>query len=191
MSCSWAVFLKILQGLSYVATIAMAGLIYLAWEQVKLLKEQARTDFENGLTKRYRSIMENIPTDIWLGSRLESLDKERRDRCRDAIYRYIDICQEQTFLYSQNSINDETWIQWSDGIKTNMTKIPAFTQVWAEVEKGRPESFKELRELLLPQDQNLWNPSVKRNLGSKIPLHMHFVGKVLQAKRPRYQFPVS
>ncbi len=154
MSCSWAVFLKILQGLSYVATIAMAGLIYLAWEQVKLLKEQARTDFENGLTERYRSIMENIPTDIWLGSRLESLDKERRDRCRDAIYRYIDICQEQTFLYSQNSINDETWIQWSDGIKTNMTKIPAFTQVWAEVEKGRPESFKELRELLLPQDQN-------------------------------------
>ncbi len=141
-------FLQLVQALANIATVVTAGLVFLAWKQIKLVKEQATTSFEDGLTEHYRRIMENIPTDIWLGSELKSLEKERHDRCRDAIYRYIDLCQEEAFLHGKNRVTDPTWVEWSDGIKTNIMKIPAFKQVWAEVAKGRPESFSELRALL-------------------------------------------
>ena len=79
-------FMLIIKALSYIATVVTAFLVYLAWKQIKLLKEQATTSFENGLTQHYRQIMESIPTNIWLGSALETLDEGRQNRCRDAIY---------------------------------------------------------------------------------------------------------
>lgn len=149
LGCS---FLEVLEALSYIATIAMAGLIFLAWKQVKLVKEQAVTSFEDGLTDHYRRIMESIPIEIWLGSPLKTLDEERQKRCRDAIYRYIDLCQDQMVLYGKNRITEETWVEWSAGIRTYMTKLPAFKQVWQEVNLKRRDTFAELRSFLGPYE---------------------------------------
>ena len=143
-------FLQIIQALASMATVVTALLVFLAWKQIKLVKEQATTSFEDGLTQHYRQIMKSIPTNIWLGSALETLDEKRQNRCRDAIYRYIDLCQDEVVLHAKKRITDETWIEWEAGIKTYMTMLPAFKQVWGSVNEKRPESFRELRGLLSP-----------------------------------------
>jgi hypothetical protein len=119
----------------------------LTWLQLIQVRKQARTTFEDSLTEQYRRIMENIPTDIWLGSELKALGEEQRDRCRDAIYRYIDLSNEEAFLYSKKRGTDDSWIEWHKGIKTNM-KLPAFAEVWAQVKEKGPASFEELRALV-------------------------------------------
>jgi hypothetical protein len=128
----------------FVATVVF---VIVAWRQIVLVRKQATTTFEDNLTEQYRKIMESIPTDIWLGSELKTLGEEKLNRCRDAIYRYIDLSNEQGFLHNKKRICDETWKEWRDGIKSNM-KLPAFQEVWAEVAAKRPESFAELRRLL-------------------------------------------
>ena len=126
---------------------ATAIIAFLAWRQIRLLRVQATTTFEDRLTEHYRRIMESIPTDVWLGSGLATVDKEHHDQCRDAIYRYIDLCQEQTILHKMKRITPETWIEWKKGILENM-KLPAFSEVWKEIGKKRPDDFVELRILL-------------------------------------------
>lgn len=69
-----------------------------------------------------------------------------RDRCRDAIYRYIDLSNEEAFLYSRKRITKDTWIDWHKGIKANL-KLPTFSEVWAEVNRKNPAGFEELRGL--------------------------------------------
>jgi len=88
--------------------------------------------------------MENIPTDIWLGSPLKTLDKERQSQCRDAIYRYIDLSNEQAFLHTKKRVTDEAWNEWIEGIKSNM-ELPAFKEVWGEVAQKYRSSSRELR----------------------------------------------
>ena len=110
------------------------------------VRKQARTTFEDRLTEQYRKIMEDIPTDIWLGSELKALADGQRERCRDAIYRYIDLSNEEAFLYNNKRITKDSWIEWRKGIETNM-KLPAFKEVWAEVKKKSPANFEELRTL--------------------------------------------
>jgi hypothetical protein len=126
------------------ASIATVVLVILTWQQIRLVRKQATTTFEDSLTAQYRRIMENIPTDIWLGSQLKTLDKERQNQCRDAIYRYLDLCNEQAFLHTKKRVTDEVWNEWIQGIKGNM-ELPAFKEVWAEVAQKSPDSFKEFR----------------------------------------------
>lgn len=132
-----------------VASLATVALVYLTWQQIGLVRKQATTTFEDSLTAQYRRIMENIPTDIWLGSQLETLDKETQGRCRDAIYRYLDLSNEQTFLHTKKRVTDEAWNEWIEGIEGNM-ELPAFKEVWAEVAQKCPDNFKELRSALGP-----------------------------------------
>jgi len=93
--------------------------------------------------------MRDIPIDIWLGSELKELapNPERQNQCRDAIYRYIDLSQEQAFLHRRKRVTQETWIEWRSGIRSNM-ELPAFQEVWAQIEKKWPQSFVELKEVL-------------------------------------------
>ena len=130
-----------------VASLATVVAVILTWRQLRLVRKQATTTFEDRLTEQYRRIMEDIPTDIWLGSELKALGAEQRDRCRDAIYRYIDLSNEEAFLHDKKRVTDEAWIEWSKGIKANM-KLPAFAEVWAEVKEKSPASFEELRALV-------------------------------------------
>ena len=129
-------------------SIATVLLAIFAWQQLRQLRKQATTTFEDSLTAQYRRIMESIPTDVWLGSQLKTLDKERQDRCRDAIYRYLDLSNEQAFLHIKKRITDEAWNEWSKGIKGNL-ELPAFKEVWAEVGGKYRDSFKELRSVAL------------------------------------------
>ena len=137
-----------------ITAIATAALFLVAWlqiaslkEQVRLAREQAKASFEDGLAAQYRRIMRDIPIEIWLDSELHVLRGLRQSRCRDAIYRYIDLSQEQAFLHEINRVTNETWIEWSKGIKFNM-RLKAFQSVWAEVSEKHPDNFNELRELL-------------------------------------------
>jgi hypothetical protein len=130
-----------------VASIATVFIFVVGWRKIKLAMEQAKTTFEDGLTEQYRRIMKNIPSDIWLGSELDALGEKHRTRCRDAIYRYIDLSNEQAFLHSKKRVRNATWDEWRDGIQSNM-KLPAFKAVWAQVKEKCPASFMELRRLV-------------------------------------------
>jgi hypothetical protein len=141
---TWTEVFKLSEAVTSIATVV---LVFLVWRQIRLAGKQATTTFEDSLTEQYRRIMENIPTDIWLGSELKALDEERRHHCRDAIYRYIDLSNEQAFLHNKKRVTDEAWIEWSDGIKLNM-KLSAFDEVWTQVKEKCPASFKELRVLV-------------------------------------------
>jgi hypothetical protein len=136
--------LELVEAFASIATVILA---FLAWRQIRLLREQATTAFEDSLTEHYRSIMTSIPTDVWLGAELNTLAKERHDDCRDAIYRYIDLCNEQAVLNNMERVRDETWIEWCKGIRGNMD-LPAFNEVWAEVREKCPGNFAELRALV-------------------------------------------
>lgn len=141
----------IFQLIRAVASIATVVLVFVTWLQLKLLRKQTTTAFEDSLTGQYRKLMEDIPIEIWLGSELKELapDPEQQNRCRDAIYRYIDLSQEEAFLHRKGRITDEAWIDWRKGIRTNMD-LPAFKEVWAQVSNsGRyQERFEELRAVL-------------------------------------------
>src|ERR1035441_3047204 len=141
---TWTEAFQLTQALASIATVV---LVILAWQQIRVVGKQARTTFEDSLTGQYRKIMEDIPTDIWLGSELRALDEALQHRCRDAIYRYIDLSNEQAFLHNKKRVTDEVWTEWSDGIKYNM-KLPAFEEVWEQVKEKCPASFKELRVLV-------------------------------------------
>jgi hypothetical protein len=132
------------EALTSIATVILA---FLAWRQIVLLREQATTTFEDSLTEHYRRIMESIPTDVWLRSELNTLDKELHDYCRDAIYRYFDLCNEQALLYNMKRVREDVWIEWCKGIRGNMD-LPAFKEVWAEIGEKCPDNFAELREVV-------------------------------------------
>ena len=135
---------EIFEAVTSGATVIIA---LLAWQQIRLLREQSTTAFEDSLTEHYRRIMERIPTDILLRSELNTLDKERHDQCRDAIYRYFDLCNEQALLYNMKRVREDAWIEWCKGIRGNMD-LPGFEEVWAEVREKCPDNFAELRTVL-------------------------------------------
>jgi hypothetical protein len=127
--------------------IATASIAVIAWWELKQIRVQSRTTFEDSLTDEYRKIMKNIPTDIWLGSELKTIKEEQQQGCRDAIFRYIDLSNEQAFLQDQGRVRPETWRIWREGIIYNMA-LPAFVEVWKEVAMKSPESFEFLRKLI-------------------------------------------
>jgi hypothetical protein len=137
---------QLIQALASVATVF---LVILAWRQIRLVRKQATTTFEDSLSAQYRRLMENIPTEIWLSAELAALDNPRKEACRDAIYRYLDLSNEQAFLYCKKRVTDDTWTEWREGIEGNL-RLPAFRAVWADVARNCPNSFKELRKLSPP-----------------------------------------
>jgi hypothetical protein len=133
-----------------VSSVATAIIAALALWQIRLIRRQFRTTFEDGLTQQYRDIMKDIPVGVWLGDALGEVSAQDRERCRDAIYRYIDLSQDQVFLHAKGRICEATWGEWKSGIESNMRQ-PAFREVWAEVRQRRPESYGELAALLRQQ----------------------------------------
>jgi hypothetical protein len=140
---TWSTVFQLIQTCSSVATVVY---VVLTWQQIRLVKRQITTTFEDSLTTQYRGIMEDIPISIWLGAQLNTLPREHQDRCRDAIYRYIDLSNEQVFLHEKKRVTDERWAEWKTGIKGNM-ELPAFKEVWAEVSSRFGNSFKELKSV--------------------------------------------
>jgi hypothetical protein len=129
---------------TFIATVVLA--IVALW-QLSQIKTQFVTAFEDRMTEQYRKLMKDIPTDVWLGADLKTLDEEQMHCCRNAIYRYIDLSNEQAFLNDQGRVRPQTWRIWEEGIVYNMA-LRAFDEVWKEVAKKSPESFEFLRKLV-------------------------------------------
>lgn len=125
------------------AGLATAAGIFLAWWQIRLTKRQALTDFEDGLAREYRQIAESIPVPALLGVDLS--DKEF-DTAFARFFRYVDLCNEQVFLRMNGRISQATWLNWVDGMQSNLAR-PAFARAWTVIKTRPPGSFEELRRL--------------------------------------------
>jgi len=111
--------------------------------QLMAAQTQARTDFEDALSRDYRDTIRSLPIEALLG---ETLTEELMDRHLADFYRYIDLSNEQVFLRKEGRIRTKTWKNWSDGIKDNLKK-PAFAHAWRSIKLRAKDSFEELRRL--------------------------------------------
>ena len=115
----------------------------LAWWQLREPKQQAVTQFEDGLSREYRELTQRLPTEALLG---EELPEERYRETLDEFFHYVDLSNEQVFLRLTGSVSLQTWNNWRDGIRNNLSR-PAFRRAWEEIKRRAPESFQEVRQL--------------------------------------------
>lgn len=128
--------------ISALASVVAAGGVFLAYGQLKISKNIAQLEFEDGLSKEYRELASNIPTKALLGI---GLTEEEFQRSFDELYRYIDLTNEQVSLRQRNRVKKEAWLNWSSGIQSNLAR-PSFKRAWSEI-KEKSNSFQELRRL--------------------------------------------
>ena len=127
---------------SAVATSVTAAGVVLAFAQLKIARNIAQSQFEDGLSKEYRELANRIPTKALLGAALT--DKEYE--CTfDELFRYLDLSNEQVSLRQRGRVGLLVWQQWRSGIQSNLT-LPAFERAWLEVQ-AKSNSFVELRRL--------------------------------------------
>jgi len=119
------------------------GVAIAAW-QLLLTRRLAQSSFEDSLNKEYRSLAMKIPVDVFLGKKVSEDDFPR---IREYIYNYIDLCNEQVFLWEKGRIRTDTWREWAEGICSNLEK-PIFLRVWSEIKEALPKEFKELRQMM-------------------------------------------
>jgi len=118
------------------------GVLLVLW-QIWLTKKLATTQFEDSMAKEYRELAAKIPTKALFGA---DLTEEEYKEAFDEFYHYIDLSNEEAFLWERKRITKETWIYWFDGIKSNLSK-PAFKRAWMEIKEKDNKSFQELRKL--------------------------------------------
>ncbi len=99
----------------------------------------AQAAFEDSLTREYRALITDLPAEaFYVDGAVELSDELRR-----AFYRYFDLCNEQLYLCRLGRIRPDTRTQWEDGIRGNVTKLPAFQTAWAEIGNRVPDDFFE------------------------------------------------
>jgi hypothetical protein len=135
--------INLLDWVTAIASIATAVGVLMAWWQIRLAKQQAITQFEDNMAREYREIALRLPVRALLG---EELDEKEYAQALDDFYHYIDLSNEQTFLRQNKRISAETWKNWCDGIKSNLSR-PAFRKAWEEIKSRANDSFAELRRL--------------------------------------------
>ena len=128
---------------SPIANCVMAVGVFLVFGQIRLTKKLANTQFEDSLAREYRELAAKIPTKALLG---DELTEEEYKATFDEFYHYIDLSNEEAFLWERKRITKETWIYWLDGIKSNLSK-PAFKKAWMEIKDKDKKSFQELRKV--------------------------------------------
>jgi hypothetical protein len=124
------------------AALTGVGVVVTAW-QVRLAERQARTAFEDSMAREYREIARRLPVAALLG---EPLHEHERIGSLEDFFRYIDLSNEQVFLRSRSRISAETWLNWRDGIRSNLSR-PAFSLAWVEIKQRSANGFSELRRL--------------------------------------------
>jgi hypothetical protein len=129
--------------ISATANCVMAIGVRLVLWQIWLTTKLATTQFEDSMAKEYRELAAKIPTKALLG---EDLTDEEYHEAFDEFYHYIDLSNEEAFLWKRGRISAETWTYWLDGIKSNLS-MPAFKKAWMEIKEKAKDSFHELRDL--------------------------------------------
>lgn len=134
--------------ISACASVATAVGVFMAGWQIRLAKRQAKTQFEDDLTRQYREIIKEIPTDALLG---KEISEDEYQKARHAFYRYIDLSNEQIFLGQKGRVSKETMKMWCDGIRSHLDK-EAFKKAWDDFkQQENHKDFRELRAL-----ENRW-----------------------------------
>ena len=144
-----------------VGSIATALAVFVAACQVYRGTLQARTNFEDEFSREYRELARCIPLKAHLG---EILSPEESEQVLQRFYQYIDLTNEQIFLRMNGRISRATWLNWQEGIKSNLER-PAFAQAWALIKNGATGSFTELRKLEVSgfsDDPRKWVAAWKR-----------------------------
>jgi hypothetical protein len=130
------------QWVSALAGVVSACGLFLAFWQLKLMRRLADTAFEDNLAREYRELAARLPTKAMLG---EGLTEDEHRQALDEFIHYIDLSNEQVFLRRSKRICLTTWLNWCDGIQSNLQR-PAFARAWREL-KDRSGNFAELRRL--------------------------------------------
>jgi hypothetical protein len=131
-----------------------------AW-QLRRGTSQARTNFEDDLSREYRELARGIPVKVHLG---EELTPDEFEQAFSSLYQYFDLTNEQIFLRMNGRISKTTWLNWREGIESNLGRT-AFAQAWARVKKGTTVGFNELTQLeasSFSDDPREWVPAWKR-----------------------------
>lgn len=123
------------------STVAAAG-VFLAFWQLRVSRNIAQLQFEDGLAKEYRELASKIPTKALLGAELSEAEYES---AFDEFFRYVDLSNEQISLRQRDRITPDVWQYWCAGIQANLA-LPAFKRAWAEIQ-SKCGSFQELRRL--------------------------------------------
>lgn len=126
---------------AFASTVAAVG-VFFAFGQLRVSKDIAQLQFEDGLAKEYRELVSRIPTKALLGHDLS--EKEYQDSF-DEFFRYVDLSNEQVSLRQRGRISKTVWRYWSAGIQGNLS-LPPFKRAWAEIQ-SQSTSFQELRRL--------------------------------------------
>src|SRR5262245_37547818 len=103
--------------LTSVSSTATAVGVFFAWWQIRSARKQDRTQFEDSLAREYRELAQKFPVNALLG---EQLSDEEYAEYFHLFYHYIDLSNEQVFLYKKNRISHPTWDNWIDGIRANL-----------------------------------------------------------------------
>jgi hypothetical protein len=125
------------------SSIATAIGVLVAATQLWASRQQATTQFEDSLAQDYRAILRKIPIQALLG---EDLSDEEYKNNLDNFYYYIDLTNEQVFLRKVKRLRRDTWLNWCDGIRSNLSR-PTFHRAWEEIKERSDNNFQELRKL--------------------------------------------
>jgi hypothetical protein len=135
------------------------GVVF-AGVQLVYNRHQARTQFEDNLTALYRSIVSELPVEVFFS---EPVSDEIVKKHLPVLYRYFDLCNEQAFLFEEDRINDETWEQWKEGIDGNMGRFAFKTAWYEEIEPNIDEDFQEFKDVL----KSLGRPASRERAGQR------------------------
>lgn len=126
-----------------IASIATAIGVFMAAWQIWESRKLAEATFEDSFDQQYRALSHMIPVNALLG---KPLSDEEKSIAREAVYNYLDLCNEQIFQRFKSRISKDRWCEWSLGIKENINR-PFIKSVWNEVKDSAPNSFSFLEKL--------------------------------------------
>ncbi len=152
--------------ISAIAAVCTVFGVWLAYSQLNMSQKIAQLQFEDSMVKEYRNLVHRLPTKALLGQELSDWEFQK---AFDEFFHYIDLSNEQVFLRQQGKVGQKVWINWSEGIKNNLS-LPAFRKAWRKIEK-ESNSFQELRRLEkadFKDDPKKWTPNVSLAVDSKI-----------------------
>lgn len=132
---------EILLAVRTLALLLTAGGVIAAFVQISQTRKVAVAEFENGLYKKYRAIIKDIPVTALLG---HDSERDLRDDELNQLYHYIDLCNEQVFLRQIERIGPEIWQNWCSGIEGNLRRA-AFRKAWERIKRESHGDFAELR----------------------------------------------
>jgi len=129
--------------LPLVANFATAiGVCVALFQQVRA-KKHSIVQFEDSLTREYRSIIGRLPIGMLLG---EDVPAAAVDEYLRTFYLYFDLTNEQIFLRRRERVSEATWRRWQQGIRA-MMELPAFAKAWREIGMRAASRFQDVRRL--------------------------------------------